>query len=260
MRNFSTVMITLLVISIGLSLITPSTGKAHRAYEEYGHLELNTVTYERNIKKVPHKLNGKERKVVYLTIDDGPSLYTNDLIAVLDKYDVPATHFLIGNNIKRYPEMVKQYINRGDYIGMHSMSHNYNKLYKKGTVVKEMLETQALIKEQVGIQPNLFRCPYGSTPGLNKKLRDQVAETGLKTWDWTIDSKDWKLQNSPSKITKGILAQLNGPEEIILIHEKKGTVKELPRIIEGIKEAGYEFEKYDESKHFTLNFHKDKRL
>ena len=260
MRNFAMLMITSIVIVIGLSWIKPSTGKADKMNEQSGHPELKMVTYERNIKKVPQKLNGKERKVAYLTIDDGPSLYTKELIAVLDKYEVPATHFLIGNNMKKYPDMTKEYLNRGDYIGMHSMSHNYNKLYRKGTLVKEMLETQTLMKEQVGISPTLFRCPYGSSPGLNKELRNQAAAAGLKTWDWTIDSKDWMLQKSPSKITKEILAQLNGPEEIILVHEKEGTVKELPRIIEAIKKAGYDFERYDESKHFTVNFHKDQRL
>lgn len=260
MRNF--LMIIAAIIGIGLlaSWIKPGSSMAGIMNDQSGHPELEMVTYERTVKKVPDKFNGKERKVVYLTIDDGPSLYTKELIEVLNQYNIPATHFLIGNNMKKYPDMTKEYVNRGDYIGMHSMSHNYNRLYKKGRIVEEIIETQKLIKEQVGILPTLFRCPYGSSPGLNEHLRDQVTQAGLKTWDWTIDSKDWQLQNNPSKIKGEILAQLNGPEEIILIHEKKNTIKVLPEIIESIQEAGYEFERYDESKHFPLNFHNDNRL
>ena len=260
MRNFYILMMTIIVSVILISWFNPGYGMADKTNEQSGHPELDLITYERINKKVPQKLNGKQRKVVYLTIDDGPSLYTKDLIAILDRYEVPATHFLIGKNMNRYPDMAKQYVNRGDYIGMHSMTHDYGRLYKKGKIVEEVLETQQLIKEQVGIQPTLFRCPFGSSPGLNKQLLNKAADAGLKMWDWTIDSKDWKLQNNPSKIKKEIQAQLNGTEEIILIHEKKGTIKALPGIIESIREAGYEFERYDESKHFPVNFHNDKRL
>lgn len=260
MRNFAIILVTIVLSITVMSWVKPTSSLADKTNNQSGHPELNMVTYERIVKKVPKKLNGKERKVVYLTIDDGPSLYTKDLIAILDQFEIPATHFLIGNNIKKYPDMAKEYVNRGDYIGMHSMSHDYNRLYKKGKIVEEVMETQQLIKEQVNILPTLFRCPYGSSPGLNKKLRDQAAHAGLKMWDWTIDSKDWKLQENPSKIKGEILKQLNGSEEIILIHEKKGTIEALPGIIKSIKEAGYEFERYEESKHFPANFHKDKRL
>ncbi len=260
MRYFTFILVTILLSITLMSWVKPSSSLADKTNEQSGHTELNAVTYERTIKTVPKKFNGKERKVVYLTIDDGPSLYTKELIDVLNRYKIPATHFFIGNNMKKYPDMAQEYVNRGDYIGMHSMSHDSNRLYKKGKIIEEVMETQELMKEQVNLLPILFRCPYGSSPGLNAKLRDQAAHAGLKMWDWTIDSKDWKLQNNPSKIKKEILAQLNDSEEIILIHEKKGTIEALPGIIKSIKDAGYEFERYEESKHFPANFHNDKRL
>ena len=123
-----------------------------------------------------------------------------------------------------------------------------------------MKETQKLITEITGEEPVLFRSPYGSSPGLSEKLRDRVAQAGLKTWDWSIDSNDWRHQNNPSQIVAEIKRQLDKPVEIILIHDKKGTIEALPQIIETIEAAGYEFAVYEESKHFMANFTKDKRI
>ncbi len=211
-------------------------------------------------KEKPSIYDGKQRKIVYLTMDDGPSKYTDALLKVLDTYDIPATHFLIGSNIRKYPAAVKKYHDRGDYIGMHSMTHNYSRLYTKGKIVEEMMETQALIAESIGKKPNLFRCPFGSVPGLKEQLRDQAAAAGLKTWDWTIDSYDWSLQKKPDKILNAVKAQLKNPVEVILLHEKEATIKILPSIIEAIQANGYDFAVYEEEKHFMMNFMNDKRL
>lgn len=221
---------------------------------------LPTIEYKHEQKISPLSFNGQYRKIAYLTIDDGPSKYSDQLIKILDEYSVPATFFLIGKNINLYPQYVRQFHERGDYVGMHSMTHDYNKLYSQGQIVSEMKETQKLINTITNQEPILFRSPYGSNPGLTKSLRDQVVSAGLKTWDWSIDSNDWKYQKNPSKIVEEIKKQLKKPVEIILIHDKKGTIQALPQIIETIQAAGYEFEVYDESKHFMANFVKDERI
>ena len=72
------------------------------------------------------------------------------------------------------------------------MTHNYKKLYTEGHYVDEMKEDQGLIAGVLGKSPVLTRPSYGSMPGLNEALRNKVVENGLKVWDWTIDSLDWK--------------------------------------------------------------------
>ena len=239
----------------------------HFAYADTGKKEntkksvkLSSINYEYKAKQAPVKFNGKVRKIAYLTNDDGPSPYSAKLIQVLNQNKVPATHFLIGSNVKAYPKYVKQFYNRGDYVGMHTMSHNYNKLYKQGQIVKELKQEQQLIKGITGKSPRLFRSPYGSKPGLTKPLRDQVVKAGLRTWDWTIDSNDWRYQKNPARIVAEVKKQLKRPVEVILIHDKKGTIEALPQIIKTIKDAGYEFGVYEESKHFMVNFNKDNRI
>lgn len=242
------------------ALVNPVLAEASESKEVDQDYVLPSINYKQDHKEAPLQFNGQVRKIAYLTIDDGPSKHSNKLIEILDRYKVPATFFLIGSNVKLYPEYVKQFHERGDYVGMHSMTHDYNKLYKQGEVVSEMKAVQQQIHDLTSETPNLFRCPYGTNPGLTKPLRDQAVKAGLKTWDWTIDSNDWRYQSNPPKIVQEIKRQLKRPVEIILIHDKKGTIEALPQIIETVSAAGYEFEVYDESKHFMVNFTKDDRL
>lgn len=246
------------IIILGLSMF--STNNKSLAKDTAQDLALPAITYEHREKQAPMKFNGQVRKVAYLTFDDGPTRYTNQLIDVLNKYKVPATFFLIGRNIDSYPKYVKKLHDRGDYIGMHSMTHDYNTLYKKGKIVSEMQLVQRKIKALTNETPKLFRAPYGTSPGLTKNLRNQVVRSGMKAWDWTVDSNDWRYQNKPQQISVEIKKQLKRPVEIILLHDKQGTIKALPQIIKTIQSAGYEFEVYDESKHFVSNFFNDKRL
>lgn len=255
--KLSTIILSGIIIGGLLSSNTTDASKLNEVDQDY---ILPTINYKHDEKQAPMKFNGQIRKIAYLTIDDGPSRYSDKLINILNNYKVPATYFLIGSNIDLYPQYVKQFQERGDYVGMHSMTHDYNKLYKKGEVVSEMKQVQQKINSLTNETPILFRCPYGTNPGLTKNLRDQVVSAGLKTWDWSIDSNDWRYQNKPSQIVTEIKKQLKRPVEIILIHDKKGTIEALPQIIETIKGEGYEFAVYDESKHFMVNFAKDERI
>ncbi|PGR32094.1 polysaccharide deacetylase family protein, partial [Bacillus thuringiensis] len=71
-------------------------------------------------------------------------------------------------------------------------THDFKKLYTNQEYVKEMKEDQSLIRNVIGNTPKLTRPPYGSMPGLNESLRNEVVGNDLKVWDWTIDSLDWK--------------------------------------------------------------------
>ncbi|PHB64757.1 peptidoglycan-N-acetylglucosamine deacetylase, partial [Bacillus pseudomycoides] len=197
-------------------------------------------------KEAPKQYNGQVRKVAYLTFDDGPGKYTAELLEMLKKEDAKATFFLIGANVKAFPDLVKQELAEGHYVGMHSMTHNYKKLYTEGHYVDEMKEDQSLIAGIIGKSPILTRPPYGSMPGLNEALRNKVAEGGFKVWDWTIDSLDWKYNKVPvdsasAQIVQNVLAGATNPIEVVLMHDiHPQSVKAVPGIIKGLKEKGYE--------------------
>ncbi|MEK4710758.1 MULTISPECIES: peptidoglycan-N-acetylglucosamine deacetylase [Bacillus] len=217
-------------------------------------------------KPVPNQFNGQVRKVAYLTFDDGPGKYTAELLDILKQHNVKATFFLTGKSVKAYPDLVKREKIEGHYVGMHSMTHDFKKLYANGDYVNEMKANQSLIADLIGEKPQLTRPPYGSMPGLNEALRNKVVENGFKVWDWTIDSLDWKYNNLPVEvaslnITQNVLTGATRSKEVILMHDiHPQTVTALPTIIKGLKEKGYEFEVYQENDHFSLNFWQDPRI
>ncbi|HDR4697340.1 polysaccharide deacetylase family protein [Bacillus cereus] len=202
-------------------------------------------------------------RVVYLTFDDGPSELTGKFLDVLKEQHVSSTFFMQGSNLQNtgFQENVKRAVKEGHYIGAHSMTHNSDKLYKKGQFVTEMKETLALIHNITGTTPKLVRPPYGSAPGLKgQDTRNKIVEAGIKVWDWTIDSNDWKLKGNPQQIIENVKRTTTEDVEVVLMHEKLQTLQALPEIIKFYKEKGYEFGVYNEADHFQLNFQKDQRL
>ncbi|WP_254488213.1 polysaccharide deacetylase family protein [Bacillus thuringiensis] len=202
-------------------------------------------------------------QVVYLTFDDGPSELTGKFLDVLKEQHVASTFFMQGSNLQNtgFQENVKRAVKEGHYIGAHSMTHNSDKLYKKGQFVTEMKETLALIHNITGTTPKLVRPPYGSAPGLKATdIRNKIVEAGIKVWDWTIDSNDWKLKGNPQQIIENVKRTTTEDVEVVLMHEKPQTLQALPEIIKFYKEKGYEFGVYNEADHFQLNFQKDQRL
>lgn len=210
----------------------------------------------------PSEYNGYFTKTVYLTFDDGPSVYTAQILDILNRYHIKGTFFMIGNNLLKtqYNEVVQRAVNEGNYVGVHSMTHDTKIIYDQGKAVEEMIEARKVLNGITGTNPILVRFPYGTKPGLNEQLREEFATTGLRTWDWTIDSLDWENRETPQNILTNIQAQLHRNTEIILMHETKQTVQMLPSIIEYVISQGYTTEVYDENKHFPLNQWNDPRF
>ncbi|MGG0644595.1 polysaccharide deacetylase family protein [Sporosarcina gallistercoris] len=205
----------------------------------------------------------KDEKVVYLTFDDGPSKLTDQFLDILQDHGVKATFFMQGSNLKKehLQNSVKRAAKEGHYIGAHSMTHNYKKLYTDQQFVPEMIQTLELVQEITGLNHHLVRPPYGSAPGLKSELmRKQLADAHIKVWDWTIDSHDWELAGKPSQILQNIKQGTTSDREIVLMHEKPQTLEALPGILKFFKEQEYEFAVYDEAHHFKLNFQNDSEL
>ncbi|HAX72588.1 MAG TPA: polysaccharide deacetylase [Firmicutes bacterium] len=196
-----------------------------------------------------------KNKIAYLTFDDGPSSYTKELLEILEKEQVPAIFFVIGENFTVQPngkELVKEMYDKGHYIGLHSMTHDRNKLYLTANApqnfMKEMMEVKALIAEATeGFQSELCRPPYGSKAYFTKAHYAIVKDSNLKCWDWNIDSMDWS-GSSPAAILAKVKKDLESTKypdvTVLLFHEKKNTVKILPEVIQYYREQGYEFVSY----------------
>lgn len=192
-------------------------------------------------------LVNNNRKVIYLTFDDGPSIITDKVLDILKENEVKATFFVIGNQINSLEYVVKRIHNEGHSIGLHTYTHKFKLIYSsKSIFIKEMLDCRNEINKVVGISPNIIRFPGGSRNHLNDAYLDKLHSYNFKIYDWnmvTLDGVNPKL--SPYRLYR---KATQGNEElstiILLMHcdyMHKNTYLALPEIIKYYKEKGFEF-------------------
>ena len=208
--------------------------------------------------------NTSEQKIIYLTFDDGPAgKVTKDILEILKNESVPATFFLIGDQIKGQENLVKNIYNDGHSLGLHSMSHKKNSLYSSNEAfLKEMLETQKTINSITGVKSNILRFPFGCNNNrykISPSLVDLLHKNNLRIYDWNTDSGDGAFPNAnPNVFIKN--SKSNKDCVILLMHcayMSKNSVKALPEIIGYYKNNGYEFKLIDENTPEEFHFMKN---
>ncbi|XKK19963.1 polysaccharide deacetylase [Bacillus sp. A17A.1] len=271
MNNKRIMILMLFFVSILVFLYVFRAGVAAKNEPNIKHNVTELKTEEEEKKKKEKNINQEKdeiqnKKIVYLTFDDGPGIYTQEVLSILKKENIKATFFVIGPHAEKFPNLIKSETDAGHYVGLHSMTHDYKKLYTQGEFVSEMKQVQQILQSIIQKNPVLCRPPYGSKPGLTQNLRDETSKSGFKIWDWTIDSLDWKynkmsIDESVPKIVENVVSQANHEKEVILMHDiHPQSVKALPVIIQALKSKEYIFKAYSEKEHMTLNFWHDNRL
>jgi peptidoglycan/xylan/chitin deacetylase (PgdA/CDA1 family) len=189
------------------------------------------------------------KKIVYFTVDDGPSSLTDQYLDIFEKNGVKATFFVVGNQAEKYPDQIKRMHKGNHLIANHSYSHDYSALYKsQGSLSAELKKWDDTISNILGIDyhTNIFRFPGGSTYSKAKQHTDYVKQLGYKYYDWTCLNGDAELKDkSADSLYKYLVKTYNNRnEEIVLIHDtnsKKTTLAMLDRAIKFFKDNGYEF-------------------
>jgi len=172
---------------------------------------------------------------VALTFDDGPSLYTQDILQVLEEHNVKATFFFIGKNIDRYSEAVMAVRDQGHGIGLHSFSH---KVMKDLSLDKQEQEIEAcleVIKPYVD-KVFLFRPPYGM---FNDDTKQILSKHHMSLVLWNRDPRDWQVSSAEEILNKVLSTTYSGG--IYLLHENALTLEALPWIIEALQKDGLKF-------------------
>lgn len=207
-----------------------------------------------------------DEKVVYLTFDDGPSAkYTEQLLDILDEYDVKATFFTVGYFVDRHPEIVKDAMQRGHTIACHTYSHDYGDVYASSQAfMDEIHKWEESIEKATGVFPawKILRFPGGSKNGylsdeVRAEIMENLSENGYKYYDWFFGDNDlWPAGNKEDLPFKEYL--MKSFEEtmqnaisahkplIFLAHETcKESVELLPKMLDKLIEEGYTFATLD---------------
>ena len=191
----------------------------------------------------------KNRKVVALTFDDGPNpATTNQALDTLSKYGIKATFFVLGKNVSGNEEILKRMKADGHVIGNHSWSHPVLSKLSLDEAKKQINDTEAALTKVLGSSSKLMRPPYGA---ITDDIRNSLDLSFIM---WDVDSLDWKSKNEASILTEIQRQVKNG--SIILMHDiHVETVNALPKVIDYLKEQGYEFVTVPEMLHSRLKSH-----
>ncbi len=183
---------------------------------------------------------------VYLTFDDGPSIYTDEILDILADHDVKATFFVTGKTDEESVDAYKRIVEDGHTLGMHSYSHRYSQIYaSKEAFVEDLNKLQEYLYETTGVWSRYYRFPGGSSNTAStvdmSELIDYLTEQDITYFDWNIVSGDASGQSlSADTIYNNCISRVtNFNEAVILMHDaadKHSTVEALPRIIESIQE------------------------
>lgn len=192
-----------------------------------------------------------DKKVAYLTFDDGPSDNTEQILEILKKYGVKATFFVLGEKCELRPELVKKMFDEGHTIGNHTYSHDYEAIYESAEALREEIyKTEDIIAGIIGRENvmKLFRFPGGAMSPRQSELRADFENFGYKYADWNAlngdaEMADYTYDHCISRIKETCS---DTGDVVILMHDaplKTMTVAALPETIEYLISQGYSFER-----------------
>jgi peptidoglycan/xylan/chitin deacetylase (PgdA/CDA1 family) len=192
-----------------------------------------------HVHETPQPPAGPGEAVVSLTFDDGPHpTYTPPILDVLGRYGVKATFFQLGREAERHPDLVRRVVAEGHVVANHTWDHENLRTLDDARFGEQIDRTNQVLESLSGQRQVCVRPPYGkSDPGVTQRL----AARGMTSVVWTADSRDFEKPGADA-IVASALEGLQ-PGGVILLHDGGGgreqTIEALPRIIEGIRAAGY---------------------
>lgn len=179
--------------------------------------------------------NCAKLKCIALTYDDGPFPYTSRLASIIAREKVKVTFFMLGENVERYPDAVKDVQATGSELANHSWSHpNLPGLGNSG-MRSQLQRTNDEIEKVTGTKVTLMRPPYGAN---NKRLDVVSRDLGLAEIYWNVDTLDWKYKDT-DRLVDYVLGNASR-DQVVLMHDiHESTVDGAQAIFRGLKKKGY---------------------
>jgi peptidoglycan/xylan/chitin deacetylase (PgdA/CDA1 family) len=174
-----------------------------------------------------------------LTFDDGPHpVNTPKVLDVLKKEGVKATFFVVGSNVRKYPELVRRIVAEGHALGSHSDNHPDYAKVDGAEVARQLTQLQAAVNEALGRPYTLWqvRPPYGSMDSVAKEV---IQSSGHMAVMWTVDSRDWRFRRDDSRIIQSVFSPTDGIKArggVILFHDiHSQTVRVIDDVVVRLK-------------------------
>lgn len=178
-------------------------------------------------------------KEVWLTVDDGPTDDTIDVLDLFDSRGVKATFFVKGTLAERRPEMIREIQRRGHTIANHSYSHPSGTFWclPPGRIAGQIQRCNDVLRSITGTAPTFFRAPVGTK---NPAVHPALDRRGMMLIGWSARAFDTKT-NDPERVVRRIMPDI-APGAIILLHQgRRASLQMLSRVIDEVQRAGYCF-------------------
>jgi peptidoglycan/xylan/chitin deacetylase (PgdA/CDA1 family) len=167
----------------------------------------------------PEILFYSDDESIHLTFDDGPHpIATPFILQELKRRGIKATFFLLGQNVQKFPDLVRQIHEDGHQIGNHSLSHTNLLLKSKKCVQAEILGASTILQKTIGAHSSFFRPPYGY---FDWRTMNVLRFLGMTCVLWNVDSKDYKLKSAVD-ISRRVIMK-TGKGSILLFHDNDLT-------------------------------------
>lgn len=219
----------------GAAVLVPQVGQmqARLVLLPYATLiRQNLIAIDIDVPSVPQNENGP---MIALTFDDGPGIYTPELLDILAENGVKATFFLVGNRIKNLRDTATRIVEEGHEIGTHTWSHQDLETLSQSGIESQISQSLSAIATATDTPVKLLRPPYGS---YNGDVRQVCRKLGLSIALWNIDTEDWRTNNA-DETYRVIMDQVH-EGCIILCHDiKESTPAAMARVIPDLIAQGY---------------------
>lgn len=216
----------------------------------------------------------EDKKIVYLTFDDGPSYSnSNRILDVLKREGVRASFFVVGRNANMFPEVIKEMDKNNMDVYPHCNNHTYKELYSsKDFYMKDLKECQGIINKITGkdVGCAFVRMPGGSDnlvgeKGVLDEIKNELMGRGIDYVDWNVDSGDaLAVKVSSDKIKRNIYKDgYKYRVEVLLMHDldnKTTTTDVLESVINEYKMSGYKFKTLSEMEPWEKQYLKEIRV
>jgi len=160
-------------------------------------------------------------RVVALTFDDGPRPpFTDAILDVLRDQGIVATFFLVGENVERHPELARRIVREGHAVGNHGWAHRALDKLSAEEAHYEISRGARAIRQATGVQPGIFRPPFGALDSRIRGPEGIAADHGQTLVMWSVETRDWATR-SPRAVAVGTLREVE-PGAVVLLHDGGG--------------------------------------